>query len=293
MPSMPTKTVKVSKSIPPPLENTDGVRRSKRIEEKQKQLSGKKRQRPGEDEEETEEEDDDLVLMMPPSAKKVKLNHAENTNNSNSDSITLGDEEVNCEWIGRYGDLDKHLLTCPLEFINCQYFKCGCTEKIRRKDMATHVKKCEYAPINCPKCVIMRISRGYLEKHLLNDCKMAEIECKECGQRMMRKDMLRHKKKECGEFLVECEYRKYGCALIRRKNVKKHMEEFAQHHLKLVKDSHEKLEQKVNDLSARFDHFERNQFLQRERSQNIGNIELPPPYQYVMQPHVLNSINLR
>merc|ERR1712228_147189 len=168
-------------------------RRSKRIEERQQQICGKKRLRPDEGEDK-EEEDDDLIILNPPSAKRAKINNTENTNNCNSNTVTLGQAD-DCEWIGRYGDLDKHLLTCPLQMIRCQYFSCGCPQKIRRKDMALHVKTCEYAPINCPKCIIITISRGYLQKHLLNDCSMAQIECKECGQSMMRKDMLRHKKK--------------------------------------------------------------------------------------------------
>merc|ERR1712176_1349216 len=205
----------------------DNCNRNDKENTNQKQLSGQKRSMPEPYDDVNDGEDDQ------PNIKRAKLNSSESNNsNSNGIVVTAGEEmNNNCEWIGRLGDLDKHLKVCPLELIPCKHFARGCSEKIRRKDMASHLDICENAPIRCPKCVRIKISRGYLQKHLSNDCIMAEI--------------------DCGECLVACEYNKYGCALIKRKDEQKHNQDFTQHHLKLVTASHETMEQRVATLETR------------------------------------------
>eukprot|EP01083_Nonionella_stella_P092874 260130_1 len=229
---------------------TQSLRRSKRIQQKHSPVAGQKRKR------ETEEDENEGMI-----AKRSKLN------NTNDDVITaMTDGTEYCDWSGRYGDLSKHCLECPFELTKCTYATMGCKEKVLRKDMTLHRDECEYYPVQCSQCVT-KTSRGYLSKHVSNDCMMTVIECENCSMKLVRKAMYRHLKHACGDVSIKCDYGKYGCEPIKRKDKATHDKECMQHHLELVTSSHAKLEDTVFQLALRVEDLETN-YTHRFRFQN-------------------------
>ena len=102
-------------------------------------------------------------------------------------------------------ELDEHLLSvCRKRDVVCQY----CGEIKLFGDMESHCKVCPNMPVSCPNCCnIQGLTRRDTESHLV-ECPLQE---------------------------VYCEFDATGCKqTLLRKDLSKHMETHAQHHLGLV-----------------------------------------------------------
>ncbi len=78
--------------------------------------------------------------------------------------------------------------------------------------------------------------------HLEKDCLYALLGCDLCKGEVMRKDLRRHKTKECPERKVKCLFEKYGCKVgeISFISMEKHMAINESAHWQLKSDFHEK-----------------------------------------------------
>ena len=87
-----------------------------------------------------------------------------------------------------------------------------------------------------------------MQSHIKCVCPMKEIECDECKQSLLRKDMDKPLKEVCREGLSECPFAKYGCKeLWKLKYLDIHLARNEVYHLKLqVKHQ----EMKINELKT-------------------------------------------
>eukprot|EP01112_Ceratiomyxa_fruticulosa_P014182 TRINITY_DN4041_c0_g1_i1.p1 TRINITY_DN4041_c0_g1~~TRINITY_DN4041_c0_g1_i1.p1 ORF type:complete len:672 (+),score=112.41 TRINITY_DN4041_c0_g1_i1:314-2329(+) len=112
-----------------------------------------------------------------------------------------------CKETFEYGNLASHEGICGHAPISC--FNEGCTLKVKRQDLETHMINCPYRVIRCSCC---RELIQYLdeEKHD-STCPDKIIHCpNKCGQSYTRKESEQHIK-QCPASIVRCPHEKYGC----------------------------------------------------------------------------------
>lgn len=166
----------------------------------------------------------------------------------------IGRKELHCKnkkciWIGKANTLEEHLkTTCNYQIIPCTCV--DCSFKIYRKDLNTHLEKCDYKEISCKFCNCIT------KKNLLNDhlkeCEKYPINCEKCDKLMIRKEMTSHLEKECPEVEVDCLYNKVGCLeKIMRKELQSHMSSKSDYHNSLFLDKmidfDKNIEEKIED----------------------------------------------
>ena len=113
---------------------------------------------------------------------------------------------LNCSWKGKFKDYKRHLENeCPKEVINCP--NKGCVVKLKREQLPSHLKKCEYNEYICKKC-LSKITLGEKDRHR-SICPKEIITC-ECGCFFEREKIEKHKK-ECPNEYNYCPYKYFGC----------------------------------------------------------------------------------
>ena len=137
-----------------------------------------------------------------------------------------------CQWIGTYGNLQKHLQICPLSLIICRF----CEHTLLRRDEEKHFAVCTLYQSPCPQCDA-QIERSAMKWHINSECPMTKIECQQCcGKLVHRKHTDEHIQQDCPETLVVCAYSQYGCNVkCKRKERDAHNRENVSFHLEKVK----------------------------------------------------------
>ena len=197
------------------------------------------------------------------------LRHSRNKNNDNDDNNDDVDGDLKqektpllCSWMGCWADLKKHIDSCPLHIIHCRY----CNQGMMRKDYdeQSHLTICSKFPVSCKWCKL-QIPRCMMNDHIVNKCSLQMVECNACNERMMRGKLSEHIRDKCPEVKIRCRYYKYGCMeMVKRKEMRHHIESEMDKHLKFVEQSHEKLESKVSDLKNQIVDLTENKELMQE-----------------------------
>ena len=78
------------------------------------------------------------------------------------------------------------------------------------------------------------IKRKLMESHINDECPMQKLQCEDCQNSVLRRDMNRHKTELCPQRLCECPFSKYGCdEQIKFKDLDTHLAQKEIYHLKL------------------------------------------------------------
>ena len=165
-----------------------------------------------------------------------------------------------CDWSGKYIELNEHKKLCPNEFIKCPFEKCP--YEIIRKNMETHKINCMYRNEKCVYCnEIMQFL--LLDEHY-KICSKFPIDCiLNCGQQIIRSNMNYHIHNECENTDLNCKYFNYGCdEICKRKNMDKHLKEEVAFHLNLIERVLNKYIPILNEIND-------NYFLTKKRKNDI------------------------
>jgi hypothetical protein len=139
-----------------------------------------------------------------------------------------------CDWRNCLSLVVEHLRKCPLEFVSCPL---SCGIDIKRNFIQEHTNNhCCKRIITCPHCHNPFIFDEYEEKHVEN-CPDELIECiNQCGEKVMRKDMEKHRDRSCEEEMVMCMFEDVGCDWkMKRKDEREHMVSLMVEHMWLLK----------------------------------------------------------
>ena len=124
--------------------------------------------------------------------------------------------------------LYDHILSSCLEYS----LECKCGAYFKRKEEANHLQNCEYGYMTC-KCGI-EIMKKDLIKHK-ETCKEELEECVYCKEQIKRWRMTQHINLYCGNILLYCPYKKYGCnEKILRKDKTNHIIDKCIDHARLI-----------------------------------------------------------
>ena len=137
-----------------------------------------------------------------------------------------------CEWEGNISSSETHLDTCVYLYKECD-ISCGAV--VRRIDMESHVNgECPLRKIMCEHCTQSH-KQTDMALHL-GECAMFPLQCTNgCGHILPRGDMQSHREEVCPHFLLECDYRKYGCSVeLMRKELDTHTTEHRLQHMEMV-----------------------------------------------------------
>ena len=114
-----------------------------------------------------------------------------------------------CMWTGKSKLLRKHLdfacdhsynKACPL----------GCPLKLRAVEIDEHVTKCDRREIECEDCG-EKVIFAQVEIHKKYECKSRQVPCGQCGEEVPVDGMIRHREMHCKQRSVIC--RNNGCYL--------------------------------------------------------------------------------
>ena len=160
-------------------------------------------------------------------------------------------------------ELATHIEMCPKMEVSCD-LKCG--KRLCRENMAQHLKQeCGLVVETCRLRCGVKMTRNELKIHVTETCVQRLIPCKhckkdftfcdmtrhldkcpkmkvscglKCGVVMCRKDMTQHVEQDCVEKEIECPFAKYKCVvLVKRKNLRNHLDEKRIEHLELKMDT--------------------------------------------------------
>jgi hypothetical protein len=106
-------------------------------------------------------------------------------------------------------EIDKASPNLPLRYIITQLFTVACinnTCKWQGKiyDRIKHYEECDESLVICNSCTFP-MERKYISNHLLNDCVLKKIECKDCGKQGFEANLGDHKNNSCENRMIKCE----------------------------------------------------------------------------------------
>ncbi|XP_065901407.1 TNF receptor-associated factor 4-like [Dysidea avara] len=131
-------------------------------------------------------------------------------------------------------DMQAHKIECPLEEIKCS-IECG--KVLIRQDLARHVEiECPRRKVVCKFCQITDEHQVIYGQHYKEECPMLPLPCpNKCEVvTVPREDMEAHRK-ECPLEIVQCEYHNVGCEeRMMRKDLEKHKKDKMEKHLFLT-----------------------------------------------------------
>ena len=114
-----------------------------------------------------------------------------------------GPDDDKCIWIGKYDQLPAHLNQCDYEMVKC--VNNGCKDMVERRALEAHHQGCVHRT----------------------------EPCKTCNLKILWSAMTEHQENKCQLALVTCEV--IGCnAVMMRKYYKKHQDEAAKQHIRLL-----------------------------------------------------------
>jgi len=149
-----------------------------------------------------------------------------------------------CPWIGKLGDRKNHLYyDCQKEFILCEFV--GCEQKISREGMNAHVSECPYRSIKCHHCA-ENFNFNQMDNHY-KICLGFPFECpNNCGMKIKQSEVNLHLEVFCDNSIANCPFKLVGCIITdTRKELKKHLNDFLEQHLKLINNKIESLQDQI------------------------------------------------
>ena len=156
---------------------------------------------------------------------------------------------------------NEHKFECLFEFNKCNHD--NCPYDIIKRNIEIHKKNCVYRFENCKFCN-EKIQFIDFEKHY-KICKKILVDCVlNCGKKVIREQMNNHMTIECGNYNINCKYKKYGCDFsCLRKNMDIHYKEKCEKHLSLYEKYMRKFIPFIVELEN--NNFN-NQFLKKKRN---------------------------
>ena len=150
---------------------------------------------------------------------------------------------------------------CLFEFNKCNHD--NCPYDIIKRNIEIHKKNCVYRFENCKFCN-EKIQFIDFEKHY-KICKKILADCElNCGKKIIREQMINHMAFECGNYNINCKYKKYGCDFsCFRKNMDIHYKKECEKHLSLYEKYMRKFIPFIVELEN--NNFN-NQFLKKKRN---------------------------
>jgi hypothetical protein len=154
-------------------------------------------------------------------------------------------KEKECKWIGKLVDRKNHIYyDCEKEDLFCE-FK-GCNEKISREKFLEHINNCIYRLVKCHHCS-ESFNFNQSDNHY-KDCPGIPFECpNKCGLKIKQNEVNIHLEVFCDNTLSECPFKLVGCTYADlRKELKKHLNDFLEPHLKLINNKIHGLQEQIN-----------------------------------------------
>lgn len=97
----------------------------------------------------------------------------------------------------------------------------GCPDKIAKKDIEEHVKKCPFKVILCEYCELEVITKE--KTNHLKKCKKLLVPCEnKCDKKIIREEMHQHIQQDCENTLISCPFPQCD-AKEKRKNIINHV----------------------------------------------------------------------
>ena len=185
-----------------------------------------------------------------------------------------------CNWKGFLKDVNRHLATCQWQMVCCDQCK---ETKVLKAHLESHkVEECQYRRVACPMCKAKREynifkiiklnifaslkngAHGFFTYHEIitnhyKECREWPCRCpNRCDSQLCltNQTLEAHLSNDCPEQAIACQFESVQCKeMIKRKNMKQHLNEKMADHLSLLMKDHAKLmsehlqlKQKVTEL---------------------------------------------
>nr|XP_047142891.1 TNF receptor-associated factor 5-like [Hydra vulgaris] len=157
-----------------------------------------------------------------------------------------------CQWTGELKKVNNHLTSCEYEEIKCLNEQC--TTSLLRRELSDHMEKyCIYRLVTCQYCK-QKIIFCENQVHVEN-CENLPLYCvKECGMKVLRKEMSFHITSICANTLIPCQYLNIGCNFKgTRKEQDTHAISSTQSHLLMAISKVVTLENKITSTMNTFE----------------------------------------
>ena len=176
-----------------------------------------------------------------------------------------------CNWVGKLGDYNAHLINCMKEQIACPNI--GCNEMILREDFDSHIEKCRFNTIICNLCGL-KINKEEIKKHDL-ECLKKEILCPHnCGDKFKKAELKDHLKK-CKMNQIDCPFKAVGCTDKIQINKINENDKNNESHLNLLLVDYLKFKEKIiNKLELNKNDFNNIENTNHELSKKQNNIDI-------------------
>ena len=174
-----------------------------------------------------------------------------------------------CNWVGKVGEYNAHLLNCKKEQIICPNKECNAI--ILREDFNCHIEKCRVNTNICNLCGL-KIKKEEIKMHDL-ECLKKEILCpKNCGEKFERAKLEEHLKK-CKMIQIDCPFKAVGCTEKFQINNFNEKNKNNESHLNLLLEDYLKFKEKIiNKLELNVNGFNNQEKTNYELSINLNNI---------------------
>ena len=151
--------------------------------------------------------------------------------------VMCTNKERGCEWQGELSDINNHLGNndgCQFEDVKCSN-ECG--KMLQRRHLTIHAEaECPHCKIVCQYCHITG-EHQFIEGEHKEQCFKLPLLCpNKCDIGSVPHEDMEAHRKECPLEMVQCEYHNVGCEeRMMRKEMEKHKEERLKDHLSLTK----------------------------------------------------------
>ena len=137
-----------------------------------------------------------------------------------------------CTWSGLYQEYPNHYEVCPQARVDCPHEQCR--DRIIRKNLERHVKKCGFRSEPCEWCG-KNCTANSMKDHI-ERCDKVEVPCiKGCGEKIQRAMMSAHIEQECVQVHRKCRFSMLGCRFEGAGDaMRKHEESYVHYHLQMV-----------------------------------------------------------
>ncbi|XP_064401637.1 uncharacterized protein LOC135347532 isoform X4 [Halichondria panicea] len=152
-------------------------------------------------------------------------------------NTTLKCLNQSCPWEGESRFYQEHKNSCKFGSVQCTNSIYGCKEELIKSQLQDHLNnKCNFNPITCRWCGQRTLNEDI---HIQKECEMALDYCPNgCGERLPRREMIKHTKTVCTHQVKECDYKDLGCTYKGTiKELTKHAKEYPAYHTQLTSDN--------------------------------------------------------
>ena len=171
---------------------------------------------------------------------------------------------MGCEWVGELEGLKSHLTSdkgCGYVVVTCT--NRGCGERLRCKDLQTHLQVCCYRLYKCEHCgyedtytaITGSATKTYWRyKDHHSKCPEYPLACpNRCGVTGIRRRAMPDHRSSCPLEPLDCPFKDAGCTeKIERKDMKHHMSETQHKHMLLIFQSLQQSKQELEQSKQEF-----------------------------------------